>query len=76
MMNNEYPETETLMMTGSPRYLLFVTTSAWDRRLFVSSFEDKEAALAVARKLKEDGARRWQVIDNRTNDVVAEDQAQ
>jgi len=64
------------MNNGLLRYLLFVTTSAWDRRLFISSFDDKDAALAVAKKLKEGGARRWQVIDNRTNDVVAEDQAQ
>ena len=54
------------------KYLLFTTRSEKERKMFVASFESREAAVDTAKKLKGDTALRWQVIDSATAQCVAE----
>jgi hypothetical protein len=55
------------------RFALFHAPSALERKQYVASFFSREEAMANGEKLKTDPAMRWQVIDNQTSEVVAED---
>lgn len=59
--------------TGLKRFLLFTTPTGGGLKNYVASYEALEDAIAMAEKLKSSQALRWQVIDNLTSEVVAED---
>ena len=54
------------------KFLLFTTRSEKERKMFVASFDSREAAVDTAKKLKGDTALKWQVIDSATAQCVAE----
>lgn len=53
-------------------FLLFTAPDDWERKSFVASFESREAAVAIAEKLKGKSPMRWQVIDCATAACVAQ----
>lgn len=59
---------------GLKRFLLFTAPNVLGRKYFSASFDQRISAIEQAEKLKEGvGMKRWQVIDSRTGEVVAED---
>ena len=59
--------------TGLKRFLLFTTPATGGMKNYVASYDTREDAIGMAEKLKAQAALRWQVIDNLTSEVVAED---
>ena len=59
--------------TGLKRFLLFTMPATGGMKNYVASYETREDAIGMAEKLKAKAALRWQVIDNLTSEVVAED---
>jgi hypothetical protein len=55
------------------RFALFHAQNAFERKQYVASFMSREEAMAHGEQLKTGPAMRWQVIDNHTSEVVAED---
>ena len=55
------------------RFILFVAASQQGRKQYVASFDSRNDAIASAETLKTHPAMRWQVLDNETADIVAED---
>ena len=55
------------------QFVLFTAPAAQKRKAYVSSFESRAKAIEAGERLKIDPAMRWQVIDNFTSEVVAED---
>jgi hypothetical protein len=59
---------------GLRRYLLFTAPNTVGHKYFSASFDQRISAIEQAEKLKVGvGMKRWQVIDSRTGEVVAED---
>jgi hypothetical protein len=54
------------------QFLLFTAPNETGRKSFVASFESREDAVDVARRLKGETPMRWQVIDSTTAACVAE----
>ncbi len=54
------------------KYLLFTAPSNTERKSFVASFDSREDAVDIARRLKGETPMRWQVIDTVTAACVAE----
>ena len=59
--------------SGLKRFLLFTTPTAGGLKNYVASYESREDAIVMAETLKSGNPLRWQVIDNLTSEVVAED---
>ena len=59
--------------SGLKRFLLFTTPVGGGLKNYVASYETREDAIGMAEKLKSQNPTRWQVIDNLTSEVVAED---
>lgn len=55
------------------QFVLFAAPAAQTPKAYVSSFESRAKAVEAGERLKIDSASRWQVIDNSTSEVVAED---
>jgi hypothetical protein len=54
------------------KYLLFTAPDDTARKAFVASFDSREDAVDIARRLKGETPMRWQVIDSSTAACVAE----
>jgi hypothetical protein len=55
------------------QFLLFTASTLVARKAYVASFDSREAAIQAGESLKGDAVARWQVIDNATSTVTAED---
>jgi hypothetical protein len=55
------------------RFILFMYASPRERKEYVRSFKTKDEAIAEALVRKTDSGMRWQVIDNETSRIAAED---
>lgn len=54
------------------KYLLFTAPNDTERKSFVASFDSREDAVDIARRLKGVTPMRWQVIETATAACVAE----
>jgi hypothetical protein len=56
------------------RFVLFSAAGPMDRKQYVASYESRNDAISSAESLKTElESMRWQVIDNETSEIVAED---
>jgi len=54
------------------KFLLFTAPSDTERKSFVASFDSRDDAVEIAKRLKGESPMRWQVIDSVTAACVAE----